>query len=77
MRRRLPRVNGRQVRRALERAGFHLVRINGSHHFMEHDTDPTRSATVPIHGSHILSLSVIRNILRTTKLSVTEFIQYL
>lgn len=74
---RLPRITGREALRALERAGFNLVRIRGSHHYMEHSTDPTRRATVPIHGNRVINRPVMRSILRTSGLSVGEFRQYL
>jgi hypothetical protein len=34
---RLPRLKGKEVVRALERAGFVAVRIRGSHIFMKHE----------------------------------------
>jgi predicted RNA binding protein YcfA (HicA-like mRNA interferase family) len=34
---RLPRLKGKEVVRALEKAGFVAVRIRGSHVFMKHD----------------------------------------
>ena len=36
---RLPAASGWQVIRALERVGFVLVRVKGSHHVMEHPVD--------------------------------------
>ena len=33
---RLPRLSGREVVEALRRAGFDLVRVKGSHHFLRH-----------------------------------------
>ena len=77
MRQRLPRATGRQALHALARAGFYLVRIRGSHHFMEHTSDPTRNTSVPIHGNRIIPLPVIRNIIRTSGMSVEEFNRYL
>ncbi len=77
MRQRLPRANGRQVIRALERIGFRTVRIRGSHHHMAHEKDPSRMATFPIHGAKILSLSVMRNIIRTSRITVEELTEHL
>ena len=74
---RLPRITGREVLRALERAGFNLVRIRGSHHYVEHNADPTRRATVPIHGNRVIGPPIMRSILRTAQLSAQEFRQYL
>jgi predicted RNA binding protein YcfA (HicA-like mRNA interferase family) len=38
----LPALPGRAVIAALERAGFEVVRIKGSHHFLRHRNDPSR-----------------------------------
>ena len=70
---RLPRVTGRQVVRALERAGFEIVRIIGSHHFLVDEIDPTRRATIPVHAGQMVPLPVMRNILRTARLSIEDF----
>ena len=37
--------------RALERAGFIVIRQAGSHVALRHGADATRRATVPVHGS--------------------------
>ena len=74
---RLPRINGRRAIRALERAGFVVVRIRGSHHFMRHQDDRSRWATVSFHGRGIISLQVMANILETSGLTAREFRQYL
>ena len=47
---RLPAIRGDDVVRALERAGFVVARIKGSHHMMEHPGDPTRRTVVPVHA---------------------------
>ncbi|MBI3456569.1 MAG: type II toxin-antitoxin system HicA family toxin [Candidatus Rokubacteria bacterium] len=47
----LPRgLSGRQVRRALERAGFYLKRQKGSHMVLRRD-DPFAQVVVPAHAS--------------------------
>lgn len=74
---RLPRITGREVLRALERAGFNLVRIRGSHHYVIHSADPTRRATVPIHSNRVIDPPIMRSILRTAGLTAREFRQYL
>lgn len=33
---RLPRIRGRDLLKALQRAGFEVVRVRGSHHFLRH-----------------------------------------
>ena len=75
---RLPIVTGRQLIRALERGGFNVIRIKGSHHFLRHFDDPTRQTVVPVHGSEDLvghALHLIRPDALPQKgsLEITEF----
>lgn len=50
--------------RALQRAGFVVIRIQGSHHFLSHLQDPSRWATVPVHDKETLSPKVVSAILK-------------
>ncbi|HEY5300204.1 MAG TPA: type II toxin-antitoxin system HicA family toxin [Acetobacteraceae bacterium] len=70
---RLPAVNARQVLRALQRAGFVLDRIVGSHHVLAHPDDPRRTVTVPLHGARDLKLGTLRSIIRQAGFTVEEF----
>jgi len=45
----LPSVSGSRIVRALERHGFKVARIAGSHHIMRHPDG--RGTTVPVHGN--------------------------
>jgi predicted RNA binding protein YcfA (HicA-like mRNA interferase family) len=56
-------VNGRQVLKILEKAGWQVARIRGSHHRM---TKGGAATTVPIHGAKDLDPKVLRNIERDT-----------
>ena len=69
----LPAATGRQVVRALQRAGFSVVRVSGSHHRMVHDDDASRATTVPVHGNKTLKRSTLRGIIRQAGLTVDEF----
>ncbi len=71
---RLPIVTGPDVVRALERGGFSVIRIRGSHHFVRHDGDPTRQTVVPVHGSEGLGRPILRKILNDVGLTVEGFI---
>ncbi len=44
----LPSLTGRQVIDALLSGGFQVVRVMGSHHFVQHEDG--RAAVVPVHG---------------------------
>jgi len=48
----VPAVPGAKVVKALQRAGFAIARINGSHHIMCHPDG--RTVAMPVHGGHDL-----------------------
>jgi len=70
---RLPAVSARQMLRALERAGFSVVRSSGSHHYLIHRTDRSRRTVVPYHAARDLPRGLVRAILRQAGLSAEEF----
>lgn len=71
----LPVVSGKQTARALERAGFELQRIVGSHATYLHP-DTERRVTVPLGGKD-LKKGTLRGILRQAGLPVESFRQLL
>ena len=76
MNQRLPSVTARQVIRALERAGFVVSRISGSHCRLIHPADPVRKVTVPLHNTDI-KRGTLRGIIGQAGLTVAEFIALL
>ena len=54
----------------LQRQGFSVVRIRGSHHVMNRGDQYT---TVPVHGNQSLKIGTLRKILRDIKMSPAEF----
>lgn len=68
----LPRITGKQMRDALLRAGFQVIRIKGSHHFMVEPEDTTRWATVAVHSGETLTLKTIQTILKSARLTPEE-----
>lgn len=73
---RLPRVRGGEVIAALQRAGFQLSHIRGSHHYLRKPEMPSL-VVVPVHGGRDLPLGTLRSVLRQAGLSVEEFVQLL
>jgi predicted RNA binding protein YcfA (HicA-like mRNA interferase family) len=61
---------------ALERAGFVVARVKGSHHFLRHPDDVTRWATVPMHSGDLRN-DTLRDILKQARLSREEFLKIL
>ncbi len=68
----LPQITGERLVRALERAGFIQVRQQGSHLTMRHRDDPTRRATIPMHGSQVVRLGTLRAILKGAGVTIEE-----
>jgi predicted RNA binding protein YcfA (HicA-like mRNA interferase family) len=68
----LPPVTGRDVIRALQKAGFIIVRISGSHHRLVHSGDPARAVTVPVHGPKPLKRGTLRSILQQSGITAAE-----
>ena len=67
----LPVVSGREVIKALSRAGFRVVRQRGSHVRLEKSTeDGMIKLTVPLHKS--LKKGTLRRIIKDAGLTVQE-----
>ncbi|WP_442583000.1 type II toxin-antitoxin system HicA family toxin [Mesorhizobium sp. ASY16-5R] len=75
--RRLPVVGGKEVVRALRRAGFELRHVHGSHHVLTHTGPPRRMVSVPVHGSRQIPVGTLSAILEEAGLSADEFIALL
>ena len=58
----LPVISGKDFIKILEKAGFIVIRINGSHHRMKHPDG--RITTIPVHKSEALPKGLLRKILR-------------
>jgi predicted RNA binding protein YcfA (HicA-like mRNA interferase family) len=56
--------------RFLESRGFAVVRVRGSHHFLQRDELRT---TIPVHGSRTIKIGTLRSILRDVELTSDEF----
>ena len=73
MSRQLPSLRPRQAIRALERAGFLLLRVKGSHHYFHHPNRPELLVCIPVHPGD-LKRPVLRSILRQADLTIEEFL---
>ena len=62
----------REVVRILEKAGFTVVRFNGSHHIMAHDGHPN-TVSVPVHGGRDIKAGTLRGIIKLAGLTRDEF----
>jgi len=68
----LPVLNGREVRRALERGGFVFDRQGGSHMILYHP-DTKITVSVPLHGGRDMAPGTLHTIIGQAGLTVEEF----
>lgn len=73
----LPVISGKDVVRALLRAGFVADRIVGSHYVMTLPGEASRTVTVPVHANRDLKPGTLRSIIRQSGYSVEEFAKLL
>jgi predicted RNA binding protein YcfA (HicA-like mRNA interferase family) len=72
---RLPRLTGKEIIIALHNAGFNVIRIKGSHHFLQHPDG--RVTVVPVHSGEIIGPGLLAKILLDCDLSREDFQQLL
>ena len=75
-RRRLPALSANEVVRALERAGFSVHRVKGSHHHLRNPDRPLSRPVVPMHRGD-LPPGTLRAIIKQAGVSVDEFLDLL
>ena len=72
---RLPRLTGKEVVAALAAAGFSVIRVKGSHHFLRHGDG--RATVVPVHAGETLGPGLMAKILRDCDLTREQFETFL
>ena len=68
----LPKLSGRDVLRVLQRSGYDLTHVRGSHHYLR-KTGLAGLVVVPVHGNRTLPDGTFRSILRQAGLTQDEF----
>ncbi|HBB98720.1 MAG TPA: hypothetical protein DC054_25335 [Blastocatellia bacterium] len=76
MKRNLPVVRPRELIRALERAGFFIHRVSGSHYILKHPTRLTLRVTVPFHNRD-LKRGTLQSIVKQAGFTNEEFLKLL
>jgi predicted RNA binding protein YcfA (HicA-like mRNA interferase family) len=62
-----PAIKGYQLIKALRRLGFDVIRIKGSHHFLQHPDG--RCTVVPVHRGETIGRGLLAQILRDCDIS--------
>jgi predicted RNA binding protein YcfA (HicA-like mRNA interferase family) len=68
-------LTGQQVIAALPRAGFDVIRVKGSHHFLRHSDG--RAIVVPVHRSETIEPGLMTKILRDCEMTRDTLIELL
>lgn len=72
---RLPRITGKKVISALRKAGFEVIRIKGSHHFLQHEDG--RCTVVAVHAGETIGSGLMIKILNDCEMTVDDFSTFL
>ena len=56
-----PRLRGRELISILRQAGFEVIRIKGSHHFLRHPDG--RATVIPVHAGEDIGIGLLGKIL--------------
>jgi predicted RNA binding protein YcfA (HicA-like mRNA interferase family) len=67
----LKALSGRAFARIVERRGWHLLRINGSHHIYGKPGSEVR-LSIPIHGSKPLKIGLVRHLAKLAGIPDSE-----
>ncbi|NDW06908.1 type II toxin-antitoxin system HicA family toxin [Jiella pacifica] len=73
----LPALSGKTIVRALQRGGFVVLRVSGSHHVLRHPERPGSKVSEPVHGNRDLPTGTLRAILDRSGLTTEEFLDLL
>jgi predicted RNA binding protein YcfA (HicA-like mRNA interferase family) len=63
----LPSCTGKELITALRKAGFEVLRVKGSHHFLRHMDG--RTTVVPVHSGETIGPGLLAKIMRDCDLS--------
>jgi len=70
----MPRdADARRVIKTLEKLGFRVASVSGSHYKLIHQDDPLRVVVVPFHGK--LKTGTLSAILKAAKVKAEEFLK--
>ena len=72
---RTPRLTGAELIAALAKAGFSVLRVKGSHHFLRHQDG--RSTVVPAHSGETIGPGLLHKILRDCQMKAEQLSELL
>lgn len=73
---RLPAISGKRVAQALERNGFALSHVRGSHRYLR-KPDGSGLVVIPVHGNRDLPAGTLHSILRQADIDAEDLVRFL
>ena len=67
----MKQISGKQLARVLERHGWQLMRVNGSHHIYGKPESVVR-LSVPVHGNKTLKVGLAKHLFKQAGLSESD-----
>jgi predicted RNA binding protein YcfA (HicA-like mRNA interferase family) len=71
----LPSISGKKLVSLLEKIGFEILGIKGSHCFIKHPDG--RTTVIPVHANEDLGPGILAKILKDVEISKDEFLKLL
>ena len=72
----IPRLLGREIVAAFEKAGYYVDRVRGSHHIMKHDERLYR-LSVPVHAGKTVGIGLLKQLIEKADMTVEMFVDLL
>ena len=64
-------ISGKKLRKVVEKLGWTLVRVKGSHHIYTKE-DIAKIIVIPVHGNRDLPIGTLKGILKDAELSEND-----
>ena len=64
-------ISGKKVAKILERKGWRLIRVRGSHHRYQKNNV---SISIPIHGNQDLKIGLLKSVMKQANLTESDLI---
>jgi len=68
----LKQISGKELAKAVQRKGWLLSRVNGSHHIFIKSGRPER-IVIPIHGNQPLKIGLLKSLMKIVDLQESDF----
>jgi predicted RNA binding protein YcfA (HicA-like mRNA interferase family) len=65
-----PRITGKDLIKSLKKLGFEVIRVKGSHHFLQHNDG--RCTTVPVHTKETIGPGLLNQILKDCEIEYKD-----